>query len=264
VEAWQLQLVEAVGRHIRLARANVQRQAEARRMALLEERAAIARELHDSLAQSLSYLKIQVTRLQAVIDRSGDVVTAEPVVQELREGLNSAYRQLRELLTTFRIQFDGRGLSMALAETIDEFRTRTATELELDFQLGRCRLDPNEEIHVLQIVREALTNVVHHARARHAAVSVRCADGQGVQVSIRDDGVGRTAQPPGIHHYGLTIMQERAETLGGDLRVVSPEPGGTEVRLTFIPNAARTGRGAEGGEPWPIAASADSRASQRL
>jgi hypothetical protein len=60
-----------------------------------------------------------------------------------------------------------------------------------------------------------------------------------VEVSVRDDGVGRKAQPPDIHHYGLTIMHERAETLGGDLRVVSPEAGGTEVRLTFVPNAAR-------------------------
>jgi two-component system nitrate/nitrite sensor histidine kinase NarX len=211
----------------------------------------MARELHDSLAQSLSYLKIQVTRLQSLIDREGSVASATAVVQELREGLSSAYRQLRELLTTFRIQFDGRGLALALAETIDELRARTATALSLDFQLGRCALDPHEEIHVLQIVREALINVVHHARARHAVVTVRCPDPQGVRVIVRDDGVGMKPRPARVHHYGMIIMHERASTLGGELRVLAPPGGGTEVVLTFLPQSAR-GAGDAVRPPEPV------------
>ncbi len=260
VEGWQVQLAEAVGRHVGLAHANARRRTEGRRMALLEERAAMARELHDSLAQSLSYLKIQVTRLQSLIDRSGSVDSAASVVHELREGLSSAYRQLRELLTTFRIQFDGRGLAMALSETLDELRARTATELTLDFQLGRCQLDPNEEIHVLQIVREALTNIVNHARARRAVVSVRCADSGGVRVSVRDDGVGLRPQPARVHHYGMTIMHERASTLGGELRVQAPPGGGTDVVLTFVPQSLR-GAGAAVERPLPVATAATQAAA---
>jgi two-component system nitrate/nitrite sensor histidine kinase NarX len=182
------------------------------------------------------------------------------VVQELREGLSSAYRQLRELLTTFRIQFDGRGLALALAETIDELRARTATELSLDFQLGRCPLDPNEEIHVLQIVREALINVVHHAHARHAVVTVRCLDPQGVRVSVRDDGAGMKPRPARVHHYGMVIMHERASTLGGELRVLAPPGGGTEVVLTFVPQSAR-GAGDAVRRPGPVVAAAPAAAS---
>jgi two-component system nitrate/nitrite sensor histidine kinase NarX len=75
-------------------------------LALLEERAVIARELHDSLAQSLSYLKIQVGRLQLLPGGAEAAAQARDIVTELREGLNGAYRQLRELIATFRLKME--------------------------------------------------------------------------------------------------------------------------------------------------------------
>src|SRR5690606_13775128 len=94
---------------------------ESQQLSLLEERTIIARELHDSLAQSLSYLKMQVSRLQRMQEKEAASDRQQNIVTEIRTGVNSAYRQLRELLTTFRLQLDKPGLRSALDETVREF-----------------------------------------------------------------------------------------------------------------------------------------------
>lgn len=232
---WQTQLLEAVGRHVGIAIGTSHRAIQNRRLALLEERAVIARELHDSLAQSLSYLKIQVSRLQSLLDHDADTAEVNGVVNELREGLNGAYRQLRELLTTFRLKMDGRGLARALEETVEEFRARSGITLTLDNRLLGCQLTVNEEIHILQIVREALANVTHHAHAEHAWVTLR-RDAEGrVTVLIEDDGVGIELPEDLPYHHGLVIMQERAHGLHGKLCVRPRPEGGTCVELNFLP-----------------------------
>ena len=237
-EPWQVQLVEAIGQHIGIAIGGTLRATQSRRIALFEERSALARELHDSLAQSLSYLKIQISRLQLMLNagRGGDT---EAVLRELREGVTGAYRQLRELLTTFRLKMDGRGLGPALDETVAEFRSRGGIEIALVNHLQHCPLSVNEEIHVLQIVREALSNVVRHARAQHAHVSLECAASGGARVIIDDDGVGLGAMGARRQHYGLVIMQERAGRLGGMLRVFDRTEGGARVELSFVPSSRR-------------------------
>jgi len=234
VENWKIQLLESIGHHIGAALAATKRADERRRIALMEERSIIARELHDSLAQSLSYLKIQVARLTALLgEKAGSEATGE-VLQELKLGIGNAYRQLRELLTTFRLRIDGRGLSDALQETTREFSDRAGIRVELQDRLLGHELDSSEQIHVLQVVREALTNVEHHAHANRA--EVRLAGEQGrVRVTVDDDGVGiRDAEPP-AHHHGLAIMRDRAATLGGALRVSRRPEGGTHVELEFSP-----------------------------
>lgn len=230
---WQVQLLEAVGRHIGLAIGTARRAVLDRRLALLEERQVIARELHDSLAQSLSYLKIQLGRLRSVMG-SASSGPAATIVEEMRMGVNDAYRQLRELLTTFRLRMDGRGLGAALAATIDEFSSRSAVTIALDNALQGCPLSVNEEIHVLQIAREALANVVRHARAKHARVTAAC-EGRTVRVIVDDDGVGIAETSSRPHHYGLSIMQERARGLGGELSIRSRPEAGTRVSLHFVP-----------------------------
>jgi len=234
IEEWKKKLLESIGHHIGAALATAKRSDERRRIALMEERSVIARELHDSLAQSLSYLKIQVTRLKSHLDGNRAREQTAEVVEELKAGLNNAYRQLRELLTTFRLRMDGRGLSDALQDTIREFSERSGLELRLHDHLLGHELDSSEQIHVLQVVREALTNVEHHARARHA--DVRLANEQGrLRVTVDDDGVGiRDAQPP-THHYGLAIMRDRAATLHGTFSVTRRPEGGTRVELEFSP-----------------------------
>lgn len=232
---WQTELMESVGHHIGAALATAARTQEQHRLALFEERSVLARELHDSLAQALAYLKIQVVRLQKNLEHGGDPKLTEAILSELREGLNSAYRQLRELLTTFRLRIDGRGFATALRETIDEFARRTEVAVEFDNRISELELSANEQIHLLQVVREALSNIEHHARAAHAIVVLtRGADGA-IEVTIDDDGVGiNTAQAP-VHHFGLAIMRDRAASLNGACTIARRDAGGTRVRLSFMP-----------------------------
>ena len=139
LEVWQLELAETMGRHIGGALASAERRDEHRRLGVLEERAAIARELHDSLAQSLSYTKIQLARLAASIEREGHSLQSMNVLMELREGINSAYRELRELLTTFRLGLGEEGFAGALRDTVAEFERRSGVHATLDNDLLQGR-----------------------------------------------------------------------------------------------------------------------------
>ncbi len=246
LEAWQSQLLEALSRHIGIAIGTARRSEQSRRVSLLEERAALARELHDSLAQSLAYMKIQVSRLKPLVPSTGSAqaastgggASASEVLEELREGLNSAYRQLRELLTTFRLRIEGEGLAAALQTTVTEFSSRGDIPITLEVHLAGCPLNANEEIHTLQIVREALSNVLNHSHARQAEVKVICNGDGSVSVTVTDDGIG-IRQAAGTHHYGMTIMEERAKHLGGQLNVDNLPVLGTRVTLSFMPSARR-------------------------
>ncbi|WP_132038728.1 HAMP domain-containing protein [Iodobacter fluviatilis] len=232
---WQQQLLEAVARQIGTALANAKRTQALHRLALHEERSVIARELHDSLAQSLSYLKIQVVRLQTEFPEAARSATAEAVLTELRQGLNDAYRQLRELLNTFRLQMHERGLAEALEQTVQEFSERAAHPVILDNQLMGVELSAHEEIHILQIVREALANIERHAHAQHAWVTLSGLN-HTILVTIRDDGLGIKDHPDKKQHYGLGIMRDRAHSLHGELDIARQLPSGTLVSLQFTPN----------------------------
>ena len=228
--------LEAVAHHIGIAINITRRATESRRLALLEERSVIARELHDSLAQSLSYLKIQVARLNVTLNQPDGVNAATPIIEELREGISRAYRQLRELLTTFRLKIDGPGLSAALEETVEEFRGRSGIAISLDNRLGSCQLTANEEIHVLHIIREALANVTRHSKAEKAEVSIFYDnDSERVIISIEDNGIGIDEEAERRDHYGLAIMNERASGLGGTIQISRVPKGGTRVNLVFTP-----------------------------
>lgn len=237
-EHWQIQLLEALSRHIGVTIASEQRVEQHRRVSLLEERAVIARELHDSLAQSLAYMKIQVSRLRNALKNpdEGNEVTA--ALEELRDGLSSSYQQLRELLSTFRLRMEDADLGMALAQTTTEFAERGNLPITLDSGLGNINLTPNEEIHLLQIVREALSNILKHSQARHAWVTVHHLPNHQLRLQITDDGLGiqKTAT---MHHYGMAIMDERARALNGSIQYLPRIDGGTCVQLDFTPTNAR-------------------------
>ena len=239
IEPWKLRLLEALSRHIGTAIGTVRQAEHERVLSLLEERSVIARELHDSLAQSLSYMKIQVSRLSGVLAREKTATEANHMLGELREGLNSAYRQLRELLTTFRLQIEEENLSAVLEKTVQEFASRGKLDIALDVQLTNSALSANEEIHILQIVREALSNVVHHAQARHAKIVLRGEAEGRVSLAIEDDGLGIANKVAQTHHYGMAIMEERARSLGGVLEIMNRMQGGTQLEVRFTPSQRR-------------------------
>ena len=204
------------------------------RLLLLDERTIIARELHDSLAQALSYMKLQVSRLQTLMRRGENTEMLFSVSEEIREGINNAYRQLRELLTTFRLQIHGSGLDQALDDTVREFAERGAFEVLLQVEPLAFTLDASEQIHLLQIAREALSNCARHAQAKHVKVHLS-QQGEHIELLIEDDGCGIGASPDPRQHHGLTIMQERTRSLNGQLDVSRNTPHGTRIHLSFQP-----------------------------
>ena len=211
---------------------------EQQHVTLINERTIIARELHDSLAQSLSYLKMQVARLERMQQKDATREMQAEVFDELRTGLNSAYRQLRELLTTFRLKLEGPGLQSALRQTIEEFSQRMEITVELDYDVPPYLLNPNEEIHVLQIIREALANTHKHAQAHWAGVTLHFADAR-LLVRIEDDGIGLEDDSSPPMHYGLVIIRDRTTTLNGELSITNRPTGGASIEIAFTPLTAR-------------------------
>jgi len=233
LDDWKKRLLETVASHIALALNMNEKASQGRMLALSEERSVIARELHDSLAQSLSYLKIQVSRLEKSILSVAEVQQSLDISHGIRNGLNEAYRQLRELLTTFRLSINEAGLAAALKETVSEFDSRGEVNIELVSRIGNCQFGPNAEIHLIHLIREALANILKHAQASEARVLLQC-DAEGkATLLIEDNGIGLLEKQTEQHHYGMTIMRERARGLGGNLEIHHPDAGGTTLKLTF-------------------------------
>lgn len=221
---------------------NVSHGKDQRRHDLYDERATISRELHDSLAQSLTYLKIQATRLQVALTPQADQPenkAALDVLTELRTNLNDAYRQLRGLMTTFRLTMHGKSFKLAVRDSIDEFNKYNNMVFELNDRCPAGILTVDEEMQALQVIREALYNIVKHSQATTAVVSLHY-QGALLVISIKDDGVGFSREQKSERHHGLTIMQERAFNLGGKLRVSGMENKGTEISISFAPKLSES------------------------
>jgi len=227
----QAQLIEAVCDLMASAFSRDWKNEQTWRLLLVEERATIARELHDSLAQALSYLKMQVSRWQTLSERGAEKEQLADITAEIREGLNAAYGQLRELLTTFRLKLDEPGLESALKATVAEYRERGALTIALDYRLGEVALRPNAEIHLLQIVREALSNVVRHAKATQADILLYLEDDNNLVVAVSDNGVGLIDESSGPMHHGMSIMNERTQSLDAKLAINNNSGGGVTVRI---------------------------------
>ena len=234
LELWQQKLLNSVADQFALALSLSAHEDQARRLAMLNERTVIARELHDSLAQALSYLQIQVTRLQKSIDNQ-QYDTQQPIIDELREGTSSAYRQLRELLTTFRLKIDTGGLHSALSLVINQLNQRSDLKVQLHYQLSNIPLSPTEEIHLLQIIREASQNAVNHSKGSTLDIYLHQKDDQSIELVVEDDGIGIPPNAERNNHYGLAIISERSRHLNGKVSIKPRDQGGTRVAFSFKP-----------------------------
>lgn len=229
-------ILETVGHHVSNALINMRRTEEKHRLAVLEERSVIARELHDSIAQSLSYLQIQVTRLEKSLERGGDT---RAIALELKQGLSGAYRELRELIVTFRLRIDARGFNVALQQTVTEFSEKLGFPVGLKNSLSDIVLSGNEEMHVIRIIREALSNIEHHAEAKQANLNIAVDAGHTVTIRIADNGKGFDPTHTPANHFGVSIMHDRAQILEGRLEVETAPGAGTAVTLSFLPQKYR-------------------------
>lgn len=228
-------LFTSISHHLGMAIEKANLDDEAKRLSIIKERNALAHELHDSLAQTLASLRFQVSMLDESIDQQGADVTHEDI-QQIKGGLDEAYTELRELLAHFRAPINSRGLLAALEDLISNFRKNTGMHVLLQKEWDASNLSANMEMQVLRIIQEALANTRKYSKAHTVRVMMRCDGDENYHVLIEDDGVGMDKPAFSGHpgeHLGLSIMQERARYLGGELRIES-EPGeGTRVQLSF-------------------------------
>lgn len=201
-----------------------------REAAVSEERAFLARELHDSIAQSLAFLKIQVSLLRQAMG-SGDTSMTNSVVNEIDTGIQECTGDVRELLVHFRTRANHDDMEQALRTTLNKFEHQSGLKSHLTINGHAVELPPDTQLQVLHVVQEALSNVRKHANASEVWVEVE--RGPLWRFTVRDNGSGFEARPMSDDdtHVGLHIMRERAERIGAQVQVRSVPTRGTEVRL---------------------------------
>jgi two-component system nitrate/nitrite sensor histidine kinase NarX len=248
-------LLETLASHLAGAIESQRAGALQREAAVAEERSLLARELHDSIAQGLSFLKIQTALLRGALDR-GDQAQAARALAELDAGVRESLSDVRELLMHFRTRTHHEDIEPALRTTLRKFEHQTGLATHLALHGQGLPLPPDVQVQVLHVVQEALSNVRKHAGASAVWVDVQRAPRW--RVRVRDDGRGIAAVPAGADetHVGLRIMRERAARIGAEVTVQPAPGGGTEVVLTLPPSAgAGDPPGAPSGAPsGPIAA----------
>jgi len=225
-----LGMVRSFSNQIGLAIRHVELMSELEFKTLIAERIRLAREIHDGLAQTLGFLKLQMAQMQELVSR-GEVA-------RLSESLNAAYRVLSEAYLDTRQAIDDlrsspgeAGLAEWLKQTASEFESTNGIPVSLVVECGRIELKPEIQAQLVRIVQEILSNVRKHAFASHVRIECRSADGKTV-IEIEDDGRGFTlADVPDSAKYGLRGIRERAELIGASLQIISQPEGGTLARI---------------------------------
>lgn len=237
---------------------NNQLYARLQSQAVIDERQELAREVHDGLAQSLGFLNFKAQQVKRLLDR-GDTGQASIALDELCEGSREVYEEVRVLIRSLRssVVLAG-GLIPSLEQYCALVSRRTGLEITI-LADEEPDLSQEAQLQVFRVVQEALNNAYRHGMARH--VSIQLSDGVGcVDLSVIDDGLGLpaptfeaaqdAAAPASLplskseEHFGLRIMRERVQSIGGELQVESREDVGTTVRIR-LPAGCPQPQGAE-------------------
>lgn len=231
-----LALLRSVGELLGLALEKHRLEAENLRATVAQERQLMAAEVHDAVAQDLTFIKMRLPLLRDAIQACNQE-SALALLEDVRETLGEAHGSLRQIITHFRTGIDPRGLGAALDALAARFTLRTGIPLRVDNRLPAQTLAEPAQAEVFHIVQEALANIERHAGAKHSWLTLEAGLGR-AEIRVEDDGVGADAarrEGEGeVTHYGLEIMQERARRLGGTLSVEARPGGGTAVRC-FLP-----------------------------
>lgn len=225
-------LFRSISEHLAMALENTRLMRENLRMSLMSERQMMANEVHDSLAQTMAYMKMRIELLREALLQyeSGKALKYSGDIQQ---ALDEAYASLRELLTQFRNRMDPLGLDHALKELASGYFDRTGVKLEFENRIPDLNLTVDQEVQVFHILQEALSNVARHSGAKQATLTLDAVDGQ-YAFTVEDDGRGvfvMGAQPDLRHHFGISIMSERAQRLGGNIEIANRLQGGARLRL---------------------------------
>lgn len=244
--AQEIHLLETLGQHLGVAIENHRLKSREMELAVSEERNLLAQELHDSIAQGLAFLNIQVQLLQDSLSKQR-LDEAAQTAGSLREGVQESYDHVRELLVHFRSRVLHADLETAIASSLEKFEGQTGIRTGFQKAGNGPPLAPTDEIQILHIIQESLSNIRKHAQASRVLVSLT-RQHSAVEIVVQDDGIGfDPVNEPKIQsdrHVGLKIMRERAHRIGGECQIAAKSGEGTRVTLT-LPNPGAEGQGNE-------------------
>jgi two-component system nitrate/nitrite sensor histidine kinase NarX len=224
-------MLESLGAHLGVAIESLRLASRDRELAIAEERNLLAQELHDSIAQALAFLNLQTQMLRKALAEPDPAETMR-ILDEIQAGVQESYADVRELLVHFRTRIAEGDVEHGIRTLLARLEHQTGMRAEFRASGAAVPLAPDDQLQVMHILQEAVSNVRKHARATR--VEVELARGADYAFTVRDDGRGfdpASWPEDAAAHVGLRIMRERAARIGGTVAVQSRPGHGTEVVL---------------------------------
>ena len=202
---------------------------ESRQFAVLQERNLIAQGLHDSIAQVLTFMNLQLQMLESAI-KAKNTPQVEENLQFLKEGVQECYEDVRELLLNFRTKVKAENFMEAVQHLLTRFETQTQIHAQVQYQGKGAPLKMEQELQFIFVLQESLSNIRKHAQA--SDVTIKIHNDADFVMEILDNGVGFDVKQTKQTSVGLKIMLERAARIQANL-TISSQPGQTQVRLAL-------------------------------
>ena len=221
--------IEMLAAHAAIAIENAHLFERSRELSVVEERTRLARDLHDSVSQTLFSMSLVADAASVLVER--DPARAKKQLEGLRDMARAAAAEMRSLIFELRpADLDADGLAATLRKHVDVLGSVHSAEIEFK-EDGYRRLEPSVEREIYRVAQEAIGNALKHANASRIEVALQMANGT-AKLLVTDDGAGfdPDASQMRATRLGITSMEERAEAIGGNLRIKSG-PKGTRVQL---------------------------------
>ncbi len=198
-------------------------------LTISRERNRMARELHDTLAHTLSGLSVQLEMIKAYWDI--EPTTAQEELDEALAATRAGLKETRNALKALRATpLDDLGLALAIRQQAEVAAARANLDLQLSITEPLPPLAPEVTHCLYRVAQEAITNVVYHANAKTLSVTMHV-NGDGTQLTVTDDGIGFEPNKEYSNHWGVEGIRERAQLVGGELLIESQVDCGTTVNL---------------------------------
>lgn len=225
-----LSLLQTLAGQISLVVRNSELRTEIEFNSIMSERTRLAREIHDGLAQTLGFLKLQAAQMENFL-AAKDTKRLETSLSKTYKVLSDAYLDVRQAIDDLRISPSSDGLASWLKETSLEFEDNTGLVVNIKGSSPADDLPLEIQVQLIRIIQEALSNVRKHAQATQAWIDYYQQE-QDFLVEIRDDGRGfHPDEIPGVSKYGLQGMHERSDMIGADLQIISAPEEGTIIKI---------------------------------
>jgi len=230
----QLTILESIVQQFSVVVHNMTLINELKYQTMLQERTRLAREIHDGLAQTLGYLKLQIAQIKRAVENE-ETQKLKPIVDQSHQVVAEAYNDAREAIDGLQVDPTEKSFSTWLKQTISIFKENSGIE-SISLTIDHTQdLPPEVQIQLIRIIQEGLSNIRKHARASRVDVLSRD-EQQGVTFEIRDNGIGFSPQDTEDYlQHGLRGMRERARLIKADFQIISRPGQGTTIHIQWHP-----------------------------